>query len=1420
MPQSLGIDIGTTFITTFNQSSGQVSRVRHEGRLREKILEILNPLEDHYQCTFTGKAGRELIEAMGGIFLDETVAISYLLSSQETNPFGNEPGKIIDIGASSLSLYTIQQGRVADIARNTLCAAGTGLFLEEQAERLSLNLEMCPVLSIDKPPLIASRCTVFAKSDLIHHQQAGRSKDEMWAGLCRSLVVSAVNTLFRGEELKGKIMLIGGVTLNPEVVRWFHHLYPKVHWIITPDSQAKIAQGASRAEGTPQKKLLLNLSPDPKKFQRMPNLLLHKSHYPPIPLPIIDSNNNEIRIHKKNLPGENFSPNLPQTLSHPVLLGMDIGSTSTKLAVLDALNGEPILDIYGRTGGDPIEAARKIFDSFYQVTADLSYPDLNVQAFATTGSGRVLVGNIFGADLIVNEITAHGRGATHYARDVETIFEIGGQDAKYTRLENGYVADVNMNYVCAAGTGSFIEEQARKLGFPVEEIGTITRGIAPPVTSDRCTVFMEQDLRGLLKEGFSREEALASVLYSVIQNYLNRVVGNRKINEKKIFFQGATARNQGLVAALENLLDVEVVVSPFCHLMGAIGAALLAGEQQTGKSLSQENNNEIYNEINHNKPHSDFVGKEAIFMTVNSRTEICKLCGNFCRINYISRPNRSEFSWGYQCGRDPEEKKRKIIRGFDLYHQRQTAFQVINNLDNKKEKGTITLVHALSNYSYLPLWLHFFNRLGYRVILSGSTDSETRDHSSSLASADFCFPVKVALGHAIKALAKGHPVFMPYLIAGESDLKTAHSFFCPYVESCPAIIGSTLNRCGLTGAGMISPVLDFRRHVQELSDTLFYALKDILAVKKRAVRGAFKQALTHWNKITGDLENKGSVILRKLKDGNQPLFVLLGRPYNLHDSGLNLGIPEKIAAMGYTVIPLDMLRLDTQALSHSNYHNVFWKYGQRILAAVRMIKEHKNVFPIFLSNFNCGPDSFLLSFVEEELKGKPMLILELDEHDADGGYLTRIEAFLDVVRAYMRNKTVVHAQGLPHIFVPGRKPDLAGTVWIPPITQRGSRVYAASFRAFGYDARAMEDEDQEALILGKKYLRGGECLPMTLTLGNFLKHIKREPGKGRHILFMPTTEGPCRFGQYNLLERIVFQRMGLENVEVLSPSSVNSYQGLPEPLRRLLLHATIASDVLYKMLTRVRPYEQTHGDADEVYEKGLKSLEEVLEKREKPLKTIKKIAAKFAGINISKEKKPLVGIVGEIYLRQNVFGNGNIIAMIEANGAEAWLAPVHEWILYTAYLQSFTARGKNQTLLKKSGAWLNHFYIFKTERNYYHAAAEVLLDRMEPHMKAIVSAGAEYLPEEFQGEGILTIGRTVLFARQGADMVINVAPFGCMPGTLSSSILLEIKEKLNIPIISLFYDGDMEVNEKVAALLTTLRLDEERMDIELPGIPA
>jgi len=1092
-------------------------------------------------------------------------------------------------------------------------------------------------------------------------------------------------------------------------------------------------------------------------------------------LPARDAEGSEARIHAEI------------TGVREVALGVDIGSTSTKLVALDAVTRRPLFDLYRKTAGDPIGAARHLFAGCYRI---LGGDSVEVVALGTTGSGRKLVGEVFGADTIVNEITAHGAGAVFFDPSVETIFEIGGQDSKYIRMEDGFVADVNMNYVCAAGTGSFVEEQARKLGYTLDQIGKVTEHLSPPVTSDRCTVFMEQDLRAILKQGYRKEEALAAVLYSVIQNYLTKVVGNRAVSRKRVHFQGATARNKGLVAAIENLLDVEVIVSPFCHVMGAIGAALIALEERTSRGKSR------------------FIGRSATTVEVTTGVETCRLCINYCRINSIMRGDGTRFSWGYMCGREPGEERRRNLPTYEAFRRRTSLFYERERGEGPgTNRGIVHIPHTLVNYTYYPLWRRFFALLGYETRLSAPyTTVEVREESARLATGDFCYPAKVAIGHAVTLFDTNAVVFHPYYISERQQMATAFSFFCPYVESNPSVIRSFAERSGRSAPRFMTPVIDLRLPVERISKMLHEALSTELPVKRKEVARAFETAYRAWNTISGRIRQEGEAIVADLLSRGEPVFVIVGRPYTIYDRGVNLGIPEAIAAMGYHVVPIDMLDLDVASLAKTNYYNLFWNYGQRIVAAAKRVRATEGMFLIYLTNFNCGPDSFLLSYVEEEMKGKPMLILELDEHDSDGGYRTRVEAFMDVIRGFRRRGMPLRLTGkptMPDIFTLNRSVDLTkGVLWIPPMHEATSRLFAAAFRGAGIESWALPPEDEEDLLLGKQCSRGCECLPMTLTLGAMVKKSAHNGcSRKDNILFMPTAEGPCRFGQYILLDRKAFWNSGIDAVEILAPSSLNSYQGIDEETRRAMMHGLLAGDILLKLVTKIRPYEITAGDTDDLFEQSLRLLEKELEAGRDLRKVLPMIVEDFARIPRRYEWRPLVGIVGEIYVRCNRFANGDLIRTIERSGGEAWLSPIHEWISYTMYLQHYMAKQQGFSLFGQGESLLKNLYFHQIEKSYYRVADRLLADRHEPPIGEIIAEGSRYLPIDFSGEAILTIGRTILFARQGARLVVNTAPFGCMPGTITSSLFLELKDSLGIPIVTQFYDGDLDINDKVNAIL-------------------
>ncbi len=1452
---TVGVDVGAVFVKLLLLDAGgcvqRTSMVRHHGDplpiARERLQSFAEP--GTVKVAVTGAGAALVAGPLGARVVDGVQA--EIRAVQKHFPHVRN---IINIGGGSLTLVQLDEdGRFLDYNTNSLCAAGTGSFLDQQAGRLGIDYDdLDGFRHVDEPPTIATRCSVFAKSDLIHRQQEGHGKEALWSGLCRSMVGTSLNTLLRGRELEALTIITGGVSLNTEAMYWLRARYGRLvqTYGLAPFSGAEGAALLCADGSAPPpdaEAAVVTVQGAANKTHRRPPLALRKSRFPDFTVSegYVDNAGNEVRV--TSWPESNGKLD--------VAIGIDVGSTSTKAVLIDAA-AEPLADIYRRTAGDPVGATQKLFAAITEL-AGRHDTRLNVTTVATTGSGRNLVGRVVGADAVMNEITAHLQGALHCDPTVETVFEIGGQDAKYIHAREGQIRDSNMNYVCAAGTGSFIEEQARRLGIALEEIGPAVMGLSPPVTSDRCTVFMEQDVDRLIRQGYSPGECMAAVLYSVVRNYLTKVVGRRRVSAEKVFFQGATARNPGLVAALENLLGAEIVVSPLCHVMGAYGAALLAQKRRRGSNRS-----------------SSFKGLDLWSRNIALRVETCSLCRNHCRLTFADIEGEEDSpSWGYLCGRDPEDagvraqrefapvRKRLSLlstRGTDgvacppkRQRRRKAAPPARERGLSRHVEGRVTprpcarteegkdlagpasrssrpadagketasgpvvgLPFCLTLYTYLPLWRAFFRELGVPVKLSPPTGEETVQRGTSLSAADFCFPIKLAQGAA--ALLAEDPevdwVFLPHMIEAGKNPGTNYNHFCPYVQAFPSVARSALGMRRETPR-ILSPVISLKDKVGRTLDALEIALADPLGLDRPRIRRAWRSAVAAHAAFEEARRREGERILREIGASGEQAIVLIGRPYNILDPGANLALPRKIAGLGRRVIPMDLLPYNRRDLNPA-FAGVYWEYGQHILCAAEFVRDHPQLFAVYLTNFSCGPDSFLLSFVERLMGRKPVLAIELDEHGGDAGYLTRVEAFLNVVDTWRPVEQPCFA-----VRCPSRKRDAfqGRKVWVPAMHPYTAELFSAVLRNAGYASERLPLEDAAAHELGRSVTRGSECLPAALTTGAFLKAV-RSDGQDKHALFMPSATGPCRFGMYTTLQRLLFNELGMEDVPILSPSAENSYQGLTRPVLTRIWEASAVGAALGKCRDKLRPYEVEEGCVDAFFDAACRRLSEAFEAGDNARECLAGLVDEMGRLPVTDVgSKPIVGIVGEIYVRSNPFSNDDLVRAIEKAGGEAWLAPVTEWVLYSAELEEIKACRRRFNALQRVAVHLKNRFFERTEMAIREITSPILHDRCEPHVKEILAEGQTYLPVEFGGEAILTMGRSRIFARDGAAMVVNASPFGCMPGTITSALLREVQMQVGVPVVSMFYDGEPGLNDRLSVFLNNLGVGRAAMATAIPA---
>ncbi|GAB4252935.1 MAG: hypothetical protein Kow00122_10770 [Thermoleophilia bacterium] len=971
---------------------------------RELLSEVLAALPPDLVTgvRVTGSGGKLIARGLGAPLENEFKAIARgvgALHPEVTTVFemGGETSKFVQLETDP------ETGRVgiADYQTNGDCAAGTGSFMDQQANRLLYRIEDVGdvVCGAGKAATIAGRCSVFAKSDMIHAQQKGYQPPEVLKGLCNAVIRNYKGTIAKGKTVTGTVAFIGGVAANKGAVAAVREAFElDESRLVIPRYFAWMgAIGAALIEadeGRGGEPLVIDLTGD----QTGPTGDLPTSE----PLSM-----ERVILLRDRVKPYAFPPG-----DEPIdaYLGVDIGSVSTNLVVLDQA-GELVKEIYLKTDGRPVEVVNRGLAEIWEEMG----PRLRVRGVGTTGSGRELIGELIGADTVNDEITAHKTGATFIGRKLidrvpDTIFEVGGQDSKFISLQDGVVVDFAMNEACAAGTGSFLEEQAEKLG--VDIVGEFARlalsSSAPVRLGERCTVFMERDVNSYLQRGATKQDLVAGLAYSIAYNYLNRLVRGRRIGDT-VYFQGGTAYNDSVAAAFSMILDKEIIVPPHNGVVGAIGMALLAREKMAATGGQ-----------------SRFRGWDLEQVDYTIREFTCKGCSNECDIRQFTIGEEKTY-WGDKCS-DRYRKRAKVDRQpviEDLPAVRERAlFAYVTDADDldfsgpvrsgsSAKRGTVGIPRAMYTYDRLPFWAVFFKECGFDVLVSGETDKHIREAGVDHAVAEPCFPIRVAHGHVADLVQRGADyVFIPNLLNEETDHPEIESHACPWGQTLPWVLRIAPN-LEAESTRFLTPTLHFRRGPAAIKASL-RALMKPFGLGAKTVDAAVDNAYAAQSEFRATLLRAGATALATLEERGEMGIVLIGRPYNLYDAGVNMDIPAKLRRYyGVNVIPMDFLPLwsvETRDVTP----NMFWNYGRKILQAAKVVAERPYLHIIYITNFKCGPDSYIKHFVQGA-SGQPFLTLQFDEHTNDAGAMTRCEAYLDskgFLRWWTRETANVPAAGL------------------------------------------------------------------------------------------------------------------------------------------------------------------------------------------------------------------------------------------------------------------------------------------------------------------------------------------------------------------------------------------------------------------------
>jgi predicted CoA-substrate-specific enzyme activase len=1391
----LGIDIGSvTAKAVILDEAGNIIEskyIRTKGQPIETALSILEELLAKYPpgkftaAAATGTGGQFLATLLGIPFVNEITA-----QATGTSHFHPEVQTILEIGGedSKLIVLTKEPGnalpKVADFALNGVCAAGTGSFLDQQASRMGIPIEDFgnTALKSEHPPRVAGRCSVFAKSDMIHLQQVGTPVHDIVAGLCFAMIRNFKGQVIRGRDLGKPISFQGGVAANKGIRRaLLEVLEVNEKDLIIPEHFAVMgAAGAARAASESK------LPED--TLQRLRDYIAQRK-YEFTNLPPLKGDDYPIDISEVKL--ETDKP-------VDAYIGVDIGSISTNVVVIDKDN-RVLARRYLMTASRPIEAVKQ---GLLEVGKELG-DKVIIRGTGSTGSGRYMTGEFFGADVVRNEITSHARAAAFVCPEADTIFEIGGQDAKYIRLQNGTITDFAMNKVCAAGTGSFLEEQAEKLGINIkEEFGELGLASQHPIDlGERCTVFMESQQNYCKQRGAAKDDLVAGLAYSVVKNYLTKVVEDRKIGDH-ILFQGGTAFNRAVKAAFEAVLGKKITVPPQHDILGAIGVAMLAKDEAERGS-------------------AEATGKMTRFRGFNlaeRKYELssfeCQSCSNRCEIHKVVFEGEKPLFYGSRCGKwDSAEKKalRQSSKIPRLFEERSNA--LLNTYPKDKPDNpngkTVGIPRVLFFHELYPMWKAFFTELGFQVILSDPTNRHIIRQGVENIVEEPCLPIKLAHGHVLNLLEKKPDfIFLPVQSTMDKisgDFKK--SWNCPLTQSLPYILLSSthikeaLDSKAENTPKVIKPVIHPDRGREWLKKVFTRTAKDMGINSNVLVEKAMHAGFEAHDRFNAWQKQRGAEILAELKPDDKAI-VVVGRAYNTYDEAMTLNIADKLRDMNIMAIPIDFLPLASVAGELVKAHpNMYWKAGQKILAAGHIIAQDPRLFGLYVTNFACGPDSYLTKFFSKETEGKPFLTIEIDEHSADAGIITRCEAFIDTIRNARTRGT---SKIVPMVSISSNHTSRR-RVYIPYMIDHGY-VLAAAMRSGGVDAQPLPQSDQLTLEIGRKYTTGKECYPSIITTGDIVKQTMAPdfiPDKAG--FFMPSASGPCRFGQYNRLHRLILDELGLQNVPILVFDQTGGYHNdlsnMGAGFRLNAWRAIVTLDSMQKIVLERRPYEINKGEVDAVYKEWLDKL---IKTTGQPSAVMEEFAMKareaLMAVNVDKSsRKPRIGIVGEIFVRSNQFANDGLIRKLEAIGAQCGVPPFEEWLDYTDHQRKF----RNRRHLE--GGWKDWSKQRLTEivmervaeplRKQFDSSIEAF--KRELPTQKIIDRGHKYLTPAVEGEAILSMGRVVEYAEHGYDGIVNILPFGCMPGTIVSLLLHQFRQDYGLPVLNVVVEGTKDPGESI-----------------------
>lgn len=1402
----IGIDIGSTTVKVIvlDDSKNMIfkSYKRHLSDIQNSVISLLREAYDsvgdnRVSVVITGSGGMKLAKKLNVEFVQEVIA-----STKAIETYNPETDVVIELGGEDAKIIYLTNG--IEQRMNGICAGGTGSFIDQMAILLKTDAKGLNDLAKDYKNIysIAARCGVFAKTDIQPLINEGARKEDIAASIFHAVVVQTISVLACGRKIKGNVAFLGGPLyfLSELRNRFIDVLNLEKGNIIFPENaQLYIAMGAALSYKNDYI-LFSDLIKNIESLKDIEDVVSSEIK------PLFD-NEREYELFK-NRHKKNIVKSIDiSSYKGKCFLGIDAGSTTTKVALIDEC-GNLLFSEYKSNEGNPLRSTIGILNNLYSILPS----EAKIVNSVVTGYGEGLIKSALKVDFGEIETIAHYKGAKFFSPKVDFILDIGGQDMKCLKINQGVIETIILNEACSSGCGSFLETFAKSLNLDIKEFAKKALFSKHPVDlGSRCTVFMNSRVKQAQKEGNSVGDISAGLSYSVIKNALYKVIKMKSSEDigKHPVVQGGTFYNDAVLRSFENLTCREVVRPNIAGIMGAFGASIIAKEKYKEGYITTLLNKESMNSIN-----------------LKISTSRCKGCSNNCLLTVNDFGNSEKFISGNRCekGMGLYRKEKVDINLFDYKYKRVFNYRKLDAESAiRKEIG---IPRVLNIYEDYPLWHTIFTNLGFSVVLSDASSKDVYEQGmDSIASESACYPAKLVHGHIQNLIKKGiKNIFYPCIRSESKEFKNANnSFNCPVVMSYSEVIKNNISEIKENKINYINPFLPIhnksslkKRLLEELNKIKNYD-KDFLKISKEEINKSVELGFEEYEKFKADMRYMGEKSIEIINKNNKRGIVLAGRPYHI-DPEINHGIPELINS-------LDMAVLTEDSVAHLGKLEEplrvvdQWTYHSRLYRAANFVNYEKNIELVQLNSFGCGLDAVTTDQVQEILngEGKIYTCIKIDEGNNLGAAKIRLRSLKASIEERDINGLKIEKRKKTYIKGKINKSTKSNyTILMPQMSPIHFELVEHAIKSCGYNIEVLKDYDG-AIEEGLKYVNNDACYPAIIVIGQLVKAIKS--GKydlSKTMVAITQTGGVCRATNYIGFLRKALSDAGYGDIPVISLSlngeeKRNLYSVFSLGLINRVMMAAIYGDLLMKVLYRVRPYEQYKGSANKLYQKHLEICKDSLKKASLSnfKENIYNIVKEFDEFPIKEQDKPRVGLVGEILVKFHPLANNNIVDILEAEGVEVVVPELMNFFLSCAYNTYYKSEYLLDKKYKKLGGKLMKDTIEMYQKHYSNALKNSKRFNIPESIETLASKASKVVSIGNQaGEGWLLTAEMVELIENGVGNIVCMQPFACLPNHITGKgVIKELKRIYkSANIVPIDYDpGASEVNQinRIKLMLST-----------------